>query len=217
MRKIFILLFILSFSIHAATIEYDSQSAFQAAATSLTIIDFEEQSAGTVLTGSEYSHLGLTIQQRDSLPINVVNRFAATITNSGVRAISSSWSSTGSFTNSYTDNLDFIFLQPVYQAGLWIGDINGIDIQFLDVNDQIIASKTIPNGTPYVAFYGIITDQQIKRIRAIEPANDGDGISYDDIMFSSTVPEPASLLCFFTAILLLYRCLAKNSIATKSR
>ncbi len=186
----------------ATTIEYSTQSGFQSAASSLTIIDFEDQNSGTVLTGNEYSHLGLTIQQRDGRAMNIVPRFASTITNSGVRAISSSWSASGSHTDAYTDNFDFIFSNPVYQAGLWIGDINGTEIQFLGVSDQIIASKWIPNGTPYIAFYGIITDQQIKRIRTIEAANDGDGISYDDIMFSS-VPEPASVFSFLLAVLLL--------------
>jgi len=206
MRKflIYIFLFILCLEMHAVTMEYNTQAAFQTAATNLTIIDFEEKAAATLLTGNEYSHLGLTIQQRDGLPMNIINRFASTVTNSGVRAISSSWSATGTFTDAYTDNFDFIFAQPVYQAGLWIGDINGTEVQFLDINNQIIASKWIPNGTPYIAFYGIITDQQIKRIRTIEVAGDGDGISYDDIMFSSHVPEPSCFMALLTTLVFLY-------------
>jgi hypothetical protein len=197
-------------SAQAASVTFFDHDAFVSAAGNLTVIDFDDVTPGNgALSGDEYLDQGLTIVQRDGQPINVlrgedINAGFPGNVNSQPNVISSSFF-VGSANNT-SDNFDFILSQQASAAGLWVGNIGSsfnktTVIQFLDGNEQVIASETLGLGTPGLigsrfnnrVFYGITSTIPISTIRTIEPAFDGDGITYDDIQYSP-VPEPLSIL-----------------------
>jgi len=209
----------------AAFTEYFSELQFNAAATT-TLVNFDNLTAGNGrMTGSEYVNLGLTVVQRDGLPITVV-RFGGGDTtfitlendpasiNSSPNAISSSAVNgiARGFDDSRTDNFDFIFTTPAQAAGLYVGNLGpGVTtVQFLRPDGSVLAQEVldqshtglIGSGFNNRIFYGLTTDEAIGRIRTIEPAFDGDSVLYDDIRFGvAAVPEPASIVLLGAGVL----------------
>jgi len=161
--------------------------------------DFEL--GATALTGDEYSARspdGLRIVQRDGGPLWVVTvgtGFASPANaQSGSKVLSSSIQPDGGFGNG-SDDVDFVFDQPMRAAGVWIGNLDPgtTAIEFLGPAGELLASETLDSshaglvGSPGGAnrlFYGIVGDSPIARIRAVEPAGDADGITFDDVEFS---------------------------------
>ena len=196
----------------STTIEFFNQTAFASNAGTLTTISFDGLTPGNgALHGNEFSALGLSISQRDGLPMNIINlgggsfvdSFPASI-NSGTNGLSSSAILGVGHNDSYTDNFDFTFTNTVFAAGLWIGNTGpgSNEVQFLDSIGNIIANEVFTEshigivGTCYNCriFYGITSDQAIATIRTIEGTFDADGIIYDDIQFTSaSVPEPSTI------------------------
>ena len=186
----------------SGTTEYFNHAKFRADVSSLILISFDERDPGNgVLTGNEYAAKGLTIVQRDRLPINVFNAkdnmyYHLTNFNSQPNGISSANGVNNDDWPSRSDNFDFVFSKPVNAAGLWIGNLNGTtEIQFLSAGQCVIATQKADGNHKNIIkggsedpwdnriFYGITTNQRIERIRVINPPNDGDGIVLDDIQF----------------------------------
>ena len=216
-----------NYNAQATTIEFFNHSDFTNASGNLTIINFDDFPEGNgALQGNEYITQGLTISQRDGLPINLVtdsgiNNVLPNNINSAPNIISSSFI-VSEFINANSDNFDFILSQPVSSAGLWIGGIGSggddtTEVQFLDSLDQIIASEILDLNSPGLIpgtqgpanglydnriFYGITTTYgNISKIRTVEPAGDADGVVYDDVQFSTinqSVPEPSAILSLLT-------------------
>lgn len=188
----------------SGTTEYFNHTEFRADANSLMVISFDERGPGNgVLTGNEYAAKGLTIVQRDRLPINVFNAkdnrfYHPTNFNSQPNGIASASGVNNDDWPSRSDNFDFVFAKPVNAAGLWVGNLNGTtEIQFLSAGQCVIATQKADGNHKNIIkggsedpwdnriFYGITTNQRIERIRVTNPANDGDGIVLDDIQFGS--------------------------------
>ena len=198
------------------TMEFFNLNDFLDSAGNVTTVGFDNLPVGDgILSGTEFSNLGLTIVQRDGLPINVLSGsnigegFPSNV-NSEPNVISSSFV-VGGFNDANSDNFDFLLANPSFSAGLWIGNIGSsgndtTEIQFLDNFGRVIASEILGFNTPGLisgtsniaignnrVFYGITSTEPISTIRTIELAFDGDGITYDDIQFgasSANVSEP---------------------------
>lgn len=196
----------------STTVEFFNQTTFASNAGTLTTITFDSLTPGNgALHGNEFNSLGLSISQRDGLPMNVINLGGGsfvdpfpTSINSGTNGLSSSAILGAGHNDSFTDNFDFTFTSSVFAAGLWIGNTGpgSNEVQFLDSIGNIIASEVFTEshtgmvGTCYDCriFYGITSDQAITAIRTIEGTFDADGIIYDDIQFASaSVPEPSTI------------------------
>ena len=194
---------------YAATVEYFDHGIFLAATKNLAVIDFDDLSPGTkVLNGNEFASQGLMIVHRDGLPITIQNSEPfggdAENFNSPPNAIGFT---DAPIQNGAPDNYDFLFRAGTIAAGLWIGSVDILtEVQFLAANGSIIASESftfehegiIGGGglfDPNRIFYGIVSDQNIDRIRTIEPGGDLDGTLYDDIQFSA-IPEPGCCALF---------------------
>lgn len=217
----------LAASANAGVVEYFNEAAFHSAAGSTTLVNFDELTPGNgKLIGNEYAGIGLTIVQRDQIPINVLrygggdtsfitlNGFPLSI-NSAPNVISSSGVNGGfGHIDAFTDNFDFIFASPVTAASLYVGNIGpGVtEVQFLRPDGSVLANEVFDNthvgligsGFNNRIFYGVTTDELIGRIRTVENAFDADGIVYDDIRFSSSsanaVPEPSGLTLAYLGI-----------------
>ncbi len=182
----------------AATIEYTSDTAFIAAAGSLTTINFDTLPNSSI-TGNEYVAQGLTFLNRDGYTL--YSRAGDSFWTS--RHVTSSYPSTNVFTDAVSDNFDFILGTPMTRAGLWLVNVQDATVQFLASDNSVIYTKVVPyNASHPNAFVGIITDAAIKRIRIIEAVNDGDYVGFDNVMFGCPVPEPASLLLIVLGIAL---------------
>ncbi|WP_210407678.1 PEP-CTERM sorting domain-containing protein [Hydrocoleum sp. CS-953] len=205
----------------AATLEFFDHNDFVNSTGKLTVIDFDDLPTGNgVLSGDEFGSQGLIIVQREGLPINVLSGkdidmgFPGNV-NSKPNVISSSFI-LGNYNNTNSDNFDFLLANPSFSAGLWIGNTGSggndtTEVQFLDNFGQVIANEIIGFHSPGLItgnniydnriFYGIMSTVPIATIRTIEPAFDGDGITYDDIQFDSpesrSVPEPSSIFGLF--------------------
>lgn len=207
----------------AITVEFFNHASFGASAGSLTTIGFDTLGAcNNCVVGNEFAAQGLTIVQRDGSGINVVQNLvpgsfgANFVTEANINSAPNVLSSsilTNSANNS-ADNYDFVFTNPLPAAGLFIGNLGGgnnplapTTVEFLDTSNGVIASEVVTINHVGVIFgtagptwdnrifYGITSDTSIKRIRVTNGPNDGDGITFDDIQFTSTaVPEPASFL-----------------------
>ena len=202
----------------AATLEFFNRNDFVDAAGSLTVIDFDDLPTGNgVLSGDEFESQGLTIVQREGLPINVLSgqdiyTGLPHSVNSGPNVISSSFI-LGSYNDANSDNFDFVLANPSFSAGLWIGGVGSgskspTEVQFIDDFGQVIANEIISLDSPGLVvgngvndnriFYGITSTVPIATIRTVEPGFDIDGITYDDIQFGApvfrSVPEPSSIL-----------------------
>jgi hypothetical protein len=205
----------------AATIEFFDQATFASSAGALTLVNFDALVAcNNCLTGSEFSGLGLTIDQiaPGSVGINVVQNTAiphggnfvtAANINSGPNAISSSIYT--SHADQSEDSFEFIFSTPVSAAGLFVGNLGNqgntltTNVFFLDALDVVIATELLHqthvgviNGAfvgslPFDnrIFYGLTSDTPISKIRVVNGPGDGDGITIDDVQF--TAPNPAAV------------------------
>ena len=137
----------------AATLEFFYRDNLLDSAGNITVITFDDLPTGNgVLSGNEFSSQGLTIIQRDSLPINVLtgddidSGFPNNV-NSAPNALSSTFF-LGGYNNANSDNFDCLIGNTSFFAGLWIGNIgsggnNTTEIQFLDSFDKVIASEII--------------------------------------------------------------------------
>jgi len=207
----------------AQAIEYFSQPAFAAAAGTPTIANFDGLSACNdclAAINASVAGLGITITQAAAVGVNVVQNTAspfganfvtAANINSGPNAISSSI-----YTNDAddsADSFDFVFTSPVSAAGLFAGNLGNVNntftttVSFLDANGATLASEVLDQEhvgvisgafvatTPWDrrVFYGITSTTPIKTIRVINAANDGDGITIDDVQFAAapTTVQPA--------------------------
>ncbi|MGK7879193.1 MAG: hypothetical protein AB4060_03710 [Crocosphaera sp.] len=200
----------------AATIEFFNQSDFANATGDLTLIDFDSLTPGNgVITGNEFINEGLTIVHRDDQPIDVIslsnnNQISPNNINSPSNGISTSFFFGGGYNNSLSENYDFILTNPSSAAGLYIGEVGSgtnspTQVQFLNSNGDVIAEEIFTINNPNLigtggnnrVFYGITSSEPIAIIRTIEPANDGDGIIYDDVQFvnnTQSVPESSNML-----------------------
>lgn len=193
---------------YEAASEHFDHAAFTAqAGWRRAVRDFEL--AATSMAGGEYSERspdGLQIENRGGGPLWIVTVGAgnapAANASSGARVLSSSIQPDGGF-DDISDDLDFVFTQPMRAAGLWVGNLDPgpTVVEFLGSAGELLASETLDGahtglvGTPGGAnrlFYGIVSDAPIARIRTHDAAGDGDGITYDDVQFSpdlSTTPR----------------------------
>jgi len=186
----------------AQTTEYFGYPQFEAATQSLTIVDFDELTAGNgALAGSEFAGLGLTIVQRDAEAMNViavgVGYAFVENANSQPNVISTSIGMDGGY-GDLSDNYDFILSDPSPAAGIWIGNVEPgtTVVQFLDSQEAVIAEEELAGGHEGIIgasdgqnriFYGVTSDQQIATIRTVEGPGDSDGVTYDDVQFGSTL------------------------------
>lgn len=154
----------------AVTVEYFTQGVFVAGSPGLTVIGFDALAPGDgALAGTEFVGQGMTIVQRDGLPMNVVQNtvpggFGGNFAtqgnfNSAPNGISSSlFVSTASA--ALSDNFDFIFATNMFAAGLSIGNLGGgfdatlgsTTVQFLDALNVVIASEVLDKNHVGVIF-----------------------------------------------------------------
>jgi len=185
---------------YAAASEVFDHAAFAAGAGwRRAVRDFELEA--TAMTGGEYSERspdGVRIEQRQGGPLWIATVGAGQAfpanASSGAKVLSSSIQPDGGFGDG-SDDLDFVFDQPMRAAGLWIGNLDPgtTAVEFLGPGGELLASEVLDGshaglvGSPGGAnrlFYGIVSDAPIARIRTVESTGDGDGITYDDVQFS---------------------------------
>ena len=182
------------------TSTYTDSELFSADAGSTTIIDFDEQTASTLLTGDEYP--GLTIQSRN---ISVVNpqdlspglTVGAENVNSQPNGISASLAYSGSsivFDN-LDDNFTFLLSEPATSVGIWAGNLGASNsdgttatsIAFYDESGNEIYSVQLTQTSPGLIgsgannriFSGIRSEVPIASIVVENASSDGDGIILD--------------------------------------
>ena len=188
-------------------------AAWHAAATgALRIVDFEQFGTGTVLAGDEYAHRGLTIVQRDGDPMQIVAAGDGTFASaanfaSPTHGLSSSAVAgfAGGFDGSRSEHYDFVFVEPVPSAGLWVGNINPgspvATVEFLDADGNVIQAQTLSTTLSELVtgsgpsdnrlFVGLHSSTAIARIRVLQPADDAEGLTFDDVVFvfDNAAPE----------------------------
>ena len=173
------------------------------AAASPDVVSFDELGSGVVLAGTEYAVRGLTITQRDGHTKRIAEAggFPQVLPgnlNSGTKGVSSSFDLAG-YSDAASENYDFVFSHAVTSAGLWIGNLDpgapAVVVQFLDTAGAVIqsydasaldANVVSGGGDPKNnrVFVGINAAATIGRIRVLQPAGDGDGVVFDDIVFN---------------------------------
>lgn len=207
-------------AVQAVPIEVFDHTTFVAQTSGLTFVDFDSLTAQDGISGATFAPQGLTLVQRDGGSLNLIDSsqvFLSTRPNnieSPPNVLSSSINnSSAGFDNSSSDNIDFVLSTPTSAAGLWVGNFGNVTIEFLDSLNGVLASESIFAGSHSEAiddstgnhnnrlFYGVLLDggQMVSRIRAINRADDGDGIVFDDVQFgahvgANPVPEPTTLL-----------------------
>ena len=188
-------------------------AAWHAAATgALRMVDFEQFGTGTVLAGGEYAHRGLTIVQRDGDPMQIVAAGDGTFVSaanfaSPTHGLSSSAVAgfAGGFDGSRSENYDFVFVEPVPSAGLWVGNINPgspvATVEFLDADGNVIQAQTLSTTLSELVagsgpsdnrlFVGLHSSTAIARIRVLQAADDAEGLTFDDVVFvfDNAAPE----------------------------
>ena len=191
-----------------------SFAAWRAGApTVLTTVDLEGFATGTLLTGTEYAGLGLSIVQRDGDPMRIGSAgdgsFISTANVSSPTHVLSSSAIPGfssGYDGSRSENYDFIFANPIRAAGLWVGNLNPgfntVAVEFLDAAGGVIAtqplntldSNLIRGAGQYDnrLFVGINSVTPVKRIRVNNADGDQDGIVFDDVVFEPPgIPVPS--------------------------
>ncbi len=161
----------------------------------LTLIDFEALSDGTILqadeklTGKEWESLGVTFEAPSEeylkvfgpwYPFNPLDKLSLS---PGFGPFEG-----GSDTH---DDLNIIFTEPVKAAGIYLLDLGETDeresITFLDGNNNVIEKispwpkSTFGNPAPGT-FVSLIHDG-ISKIEILENTQDGDDIAYDNLYF----------------------------------
>lgn len=184
-----------------AATEFFTLSGFQLASVDGLSFTFDDLPGGDgAFGGGEYASSGLTIVNRDGLPMNLLteepNPFVVPFNfESAPHVLSANFkNSSPYFTEAFGDNFDFIFDPPVHFAGLFIGNIfpGGTEVRFLAVDGTVIAGEVFSATHPNVIqgprgpadnriFYGVGSPTPIERIRTIEPGNDVDGIVFDGV------------------------------------
>jgi hypothetical protein len=198
-------------TVQAVTIDPNATSNYSqwllGAPAAPSVASFDEFATNTILTGNEYTSSGLTIVQRDGHPMRIVSPGDGTYVqaanfNSQPRGVSSSAVPGASFgfDDSKSENYDFVFAHPVLSAGLWIGNLNpgaaDVVVQFLDTTGAVLRSYNAnaldpnlvqgPGGNEFNnrVFVGLNATAPIAKIRVVHPANDADGVVFDDIVFN---------------------------------
>ncbi len=196
------------------TREFFASPLFQRAAggaRSLRTITFEDLASGNApLLGTEYETQGLRITSRSGGPIHRIDVRASgddyalpLNASSRTHVISSSIDAAGGFVDR-ADDLDFELRGPARAAGVWIGNIGPGEttVEALAAGGRVVASETFTTRHRGVigrrdannrVFFGVVSDWPIERIRAVEPDGDSDGVTFDDVKFSSTAAAPARL------------------------
>ncbi|MBI4888590.1 MAG: hypothetical protein HY824_15950 [Acidobacteria bacterium] len=177
MRRGFRALFILtvlgsSVPANAQVTEFFDRSAFVGGAGAVTVVDFDSEGAGTVLTGNEFAAAGLTIDTSGSVgggPINIVQNLSSGCyganfvteanLNSAPNGISTSITATGASPDP-ADNFDFILTPARSAAGLFLGNLgNGTGaflpttVQFFDeFGVEIAPPRILSDTTPGLIF-----------------------------------------------------------------
>ena len=194
-----------------------SYAAWRAGAPAgLTTVDFEAFSTGTILTGTEYAPLGLTLTQRDGDPMRVVAAGDGSfVSAANLRSPTHGVSSSGvpgfpfGYNDTRSENYDFTFTNPQASVGLWIGNLNPgfntVTVQFLDDNGAVIGTLPLTTlDTNLVIgsagqfdnrlFVGINSSTPIKRIRVVHPDGDAEGIVIDDVVWGEAASNPTPTL-----------------------
>jgi hypothetical protein len=200
--------------------EFTSQSSFQSSTAGTTNIAFDTFQGGDILSGSEYSAQGLSIQHRDGQQLQILN---STFGFTQYHNLNINSSPNGLSSGGNTENIDFTFTNGASAAGLWVGNIGDLDgsnnpnyfddtngtwVQFIGVSGSVLAQKFLRTDTSGIIigasppnnriFYGISYSgslqgiDPIKTIRVLEGA-DGESVVFDNVQFSAfaaTVPEP---------------------------
>ncbi|MEW6088557.1 MAG: hypothetical protein AB1498_09690 [bacterium] len=174
---------------------YTNPDAFKNAAVPLglpAVIDFEDAlacignttSGGPVFNGRYYEGKGVVFSNPQGYPFYIAPGGLFWNINKSL--------SVGNFpfdpqqTYFQHDNLVITFSSPVRAVGLDVIDSGKPVLEFKDSNGNIIARTNLSmDYAPYRIFIGIISnDAPIKEINIIdEPANDGDDVDYDNIIF----------------------------------
>lgn len=187
-----------SVSVRAGTTEYFNHATFTGLAGAVTVVGFDDVGSGLTFSDDRYEDVGLTVVHRDGYgqvafdPTTVAVCCYTAANRQSAPNVASSANFSG------VDNFDFIFVHTVYAAGLWIGNISPgtTEVQFLDAAGTLLASEVIAHTHPNVVygggaswdvrlFYGVISDTPIARIRTVEGCCDSDGVTYDDVTFTS--------------------------------
>lgn len=171
---------------------------FIAGPITLTVVGFDDVGSGQTFSDDQYADLGLTVVHRDGRGQMAFDPAAAPVCCYTAANRQSAPNVMSSADFSGIDSFDFIFAQDVYAAGLWIGNISPgtTEVQFLGADGSILASEVIAHthygiisggGDSWDVrlFYGVISDTPIGRIRTVEGCCDSDGVTYDDVTFTS--------------------------------
>ncbi len=194
-----------------------SYAAWRAGApTGLTTVDFEPFSTGTILTGTEYTGLGLTLTQRDGDPMRVAAAGDGSFVSTGnVRSPTHVVSSSAipglpfGFDDTRSENYDFTFTTPQTSVGLWVANLNPgfntVTVQFLDAGGVVIGTLPLTTLDSNLIvgsagqfdnrlFVGINSSTPVKSIRVVHPDGDADGIAFDDVVWGAAASNPLPIL-----------------------
>jgi hypothetical protein len=181
---------------------FTDKGSFAAALSSPTIIDFDSLPTSGLLAGTEFQTVGLSISHLQGQMINVISAPPIggggfeTLFSSLPNGISSSYASTARpgysaaccgvfFSNAHADEIRFTFVSGASAAGIHIGenDFNGLSIRFLDFDGNVIHVLNVSPFNPHSGFLGITSVTRIAAMEVLDPAFDGDGMFFDDLVF----------------------------------
>lgn len=185
-----------------------------------SLIDFEDQPANAPLAPWAYAARGVIIEQLDGFPIYVGEwRYpeSAMIVPSGTKAISSSWSGAPHggfsevcnappncilfFNDGASDRIRFTFTVPVSAAGIHLGqnDVAGTRVTWYDTAGSVIASQNFLGFQPWSDFVGLVNPARPIGSMIVEnPANNGDAVYFDDLMFVPVTARASDERPFWT-------------------
>ncbi|MFH0983880.1 MAG: hypothetical protein V2A79_20390, partial [Planctomycetota bacterium] len=179
---------------------FSSEDVFNAAASSSTLINFEDRdtSAGRVsFAGNEYAGSGVTFSSPNAQPLWVYPPPTSNWT------WPSKYLSPGNAPfeggDSDEDSLTMMFSPAVAAVGWTFLDMpnpNVVTIRVYDQSNNLIHEALngagIVLGADYnTAFWGIVSPTPIARVEIIDTANNGDDVAYDNFRFAATLAYPA--------------------------
>ncbi|MBU4357591.1 MAG: carboxypeptidase-like regulatory domain-containing protein, partial [Proteobacteria bacterium] len=180
---------------------FSNEAAFNAAASSSTLVDFEDRDTSTgrvTFAGNEYAASGVTFSTPNSQPLWVYPPPTSNWT------WPSEYLSPGNAPfeggDSNEDSLTLTFSPAVAAIGWTFLDMpnpNVVTIRVYDQSNTLIHEAL--NGAGIVlgadsnsAFWGILSPTPIARVEIIDEANNGDDVAYDNFRFSATI-TPATI------------------------